>query len=844
MPTAQSDKQATHATQGWRGTFALVLPAIYATACIVVAVAMSIFMRGGVDDSPQYLTPFAFAVVIATLLGGMAGGIIATVNAVFVIDLMFHRPSSLFTMHDLALLIVFAAMSAATSWLIATRRRAEIRHRATAHELRTITDGVPLLIAQVDRDQTYRFVNRHYEVWFGLPREAIIGRRVDEILGKSVADILQPYVERVLAGHPQQFELWLDYKHGGRRHVLVSKLPCRDDEGRITGYFTITLDTTGLARAEDELRESRQRQRLIAESLPVFVWSCGPDGQVDYLNDRWYAYTGLAEGDSASKPIHPDDRAAADGIWAAAKAARTPFAAELRIRSGTGEYRWHLARAEPTFDEHGAVVRWYGSTIDIHDRKLAQERLQAAMEAARTAQRAAEEASLAKDRFIATLSHELRTPLTPVVTSVHMLAVRRDLPADVRETLSMIRRNVEREARLIDDLLDVTRISRGRITLAIATIDPYEPLREVLQMCAGEISEARLDLALALDPTPLTIDVDPARLRQVLWNVIKNAVKFTPPGGTITVRSRFEARGRALAISISDTGVGIAPEVLPHLFEPFEQGPVNRPGDRSGLGLGLAICRTLMHLHGGSITAESAGPGAGSTFTLYLTARPALAPRLTSPGQTTPNAVGPDAYTLAGDAISLGAGQAGHPGHSAAVGDPGQADAHAFRAPVSYVTAAAATSPTRGLRLLLVEDHGDTRRAMERLLIGAGHQVIAAESVEDAIDAFERAGGQIDLLVSDMGLPDGSGIDVIHRLRQQRPNLPGITVSGYGMDEDIRRSRAAGFAEHLTKPIDVERLLLVLGQVAAQASQELHEPKAPESKAPSSSAPETNGAER
>jgi signal transduction histidine kinase len=371
----------------------------------------------------------------------------------------------------------------------------------------------------------------------------------------------------------------------------------------------------------------------------------------------------------------------------------------------------------------------------------------------RRAKEAAEAANRAKDHFLATLSHELRTPLTPVLALVSSLEEDATLPNRVRQALAVIRRNVELEARLIDDLLDLTRISRGKLELRREVVDVRQLLAHAIEVCCGvELASGRIRLALDLGAREHRLWADAPRLTQVLWNLLNNAVKFTPERGEIRVRSWEEDDGGILAVEIADNGIGIDPELLPRIFNAFEQTDRRITRRFGGLGLGLSLSRAIVAMHGGTLEASSAGTNQGSELTLRLPA---------------------------GDV-------------------PASAPEPTLERPVEAKTA----SP---LRLLLVEDHADTREAMADLLRALGHEVTVAESLGSALSAAEAQGGRFDLVISDLGLPDGTGLDLMREL-SGRYGLKGIALSGYGMEEDVLRSREAGFSKHLTKPVDMQAL--------------------------------------
>ena len=407
-----------------------------------------------------------------------------------------------------------------------------------------------------------------------------------------------------------------------------------------------------------------------------------------------------------------------------------------------------------------AAVRARERQYQLRDHLEERERLLASEQAARAmAEASADEArraSEAKSEFLATLSHELRTPLTPVLLNVSLMEAHPALPEDLRADIEMIRRNIELESRLISDLLDLTRISKGKLRLDKDNVDLHAIVLAAIDICQREAS-ARL--VVDLSATRHTVRGDATRLQQIFWNLVNNAEKFTGPDGTITVRS-FDTPDDRICVQIIDTGAGIDPAVLPRLFSAFEQGDVRAQRQQAGLGLGLAISRKLVEAHRGTISAASEGRGRGATFTVDLPL-------------------------------------AAHP--QKATAPPRQQQQQPAESP--------AGAP---LNVLLVEDHEPTLRALERLLRQTGHRVTGVTTVSSATAAVARGG--FDLIISDLGLPDGSGLDVIRQLRS-RYDGPAIALTGYGMDSDITASRSAGFNEHLTKPVDLATLQAAIHRV-------------------------------
>jgi signal transduction histidine kinase len=384
--------------------------------------------------------------------------------------------------------------------------------------------------------------------------------------------------------------------------------------------------------------------------------------------------------------------------------------------------------------------------------------------ALRASEAHAQAASQAKDRFLAMLSHELRTPLNPVLLLATENANDSSLPPAVREDFQTIVQNIALEARLIDDLLDLTGIEQGKLALKLEQCDAHDIVREVLGLIRADMEAKKLKLTVRLDAAACTIRGDVVRLKQVLWNVVRNAVKFTPEGGDVIVTTMLFDDPPELGLKVDDSGIGLTAEETGRIFQPFAQGDhVREPEKRhfGGLGLGLAICRRMMDLHSGSITASSAGRGKGTSFLIRL-------PLARVTGSRSPN-------------------------------EPAAA---ASAAPF-------ATSPGQPCRVLMVEDHLPTAKVLEKLLATRHYTVFVATSMGEALQIAARE--PFDALISDIGLNDGDGCELMIELRRTRPDLPGIALTGYGMDEDVARSRAAGFHAHLTKPINVRDLERALG---------------------------------
>lgn len=427
-----------------------------------------------------------------------------------------------------------------------------------------------------------------------------------------------------------------------------------------------------------------------------------------------------------------------------------PFIVLARAGTPSSAVEWLQVRTSVTLLERAVQLRTLISAVQMAVRtRSRQYQVRDLLRAERRARQEADRANSAKDRFLAVLSHELRTPLTPVVFAVASLQQKVSPASELQRPLEMIRRNVALETKLIDDLLDLSRVVQGKLQLQRGMVNLHDTLRDALAMVEGDARAKGVSIETSFAARAHQLFADPARIQQVLWNLVKNAIKFTNAGGTVRLSTWNKTDQFFLACT--DDGIGIAADVLPLIFEPFQQGSAEITKHYGGLGLGLAVSRSLIEAHGGTLTARSDGIGKGATFTLCL---PHVVMRLLA---TTP-------ATKAGN------------------------------------TARDDEPPAR---ILLVEDHADTARALLESLTSRGHEVTVVHSVADALRA--AAADEVELLISDIGLPDGTGLDLIRQI-EPRPSIGAIALSGFGMDADLKRSLKAGFARHLTKPVDARLL--------------------------------------
>ncbi|HEY3256827.1 MAG TPA: ATP-binding protein [Polyangiaceae bacterium] len=530
------------------------------------------------------------------------------------------------------------------------------------------------------------------------------------------------------------------------------------DRGRQLQAAHLDLEKAHESLAERE-REAQRRAstseeqfRSLVETMPQLSWISDSNGDTTFRNKRWREYTGLSldAGDSGWQSVHHPDTA--DNVatgWREAIKTKNPFEVEALFRRADGEYRWFLLRAVALLDHAGNALSWMGTCTDIHDQKLLRE------EALHTARM--------KDEFLATVSHELRTPLNAILGWSRVL-VSGSLGADQREkALASVERNAVAQARLVDDLLDVSRMISGKMRIEPSPINPADAVEAALDAVRPAAQAKGVEISAEIDRSAGVLLADSGRVQQIIWNLTGNAVKFTPKNGHVRVRvARVDSQ---IEFAVSDDGVGIKREFLGHLFQRFtqEDGSIRR--SHGGLGLGLSITKHLVELHGGEILADSAGPGQGATFIVRL----------------------PLAEPDAKDSADT---------------------------PSSRRQTPALAETLRGLRLLLVEDDFDSSEVVAAILQDSGILVTSATNAEVALEVLARQ--PIDVILSDVGLPGQDGYSFIRTVRSAPAlgAIPAAALTAYANAEDRRRALEAGFQMHLRKPFDQSELFNVIGDLA------------------------------
>ncbi|MFN6514705.1 MAG: ATP-binding protein [Nostoc sp. CreGUA01] len=519
----------------------------------------------------------------------------------------------------------------------------------------------------------------------------------------------------------------------------------------------------------ETLRQSEERYRYLAEAIPQLVWTTDAHGECEFFNQNWCDYTGLTLEQSLGSgwlaALHPDDVQNAAEVWSDAVKNSITYNNEYRFkRAVDGSYRWQLARGLPLKNEQGIVVKWFGTCTDIHEQKQILEERAHLLELEQIARAKAETANRIKDEFLAVLSHELRTPLNAILGWSRLLQNRRLDKVRTSEALATIERNASLQVQLIEDLLDISRILQGKLTLNITKINLESTILSALETMGLAAETKLIEVSTVFEPLPGQIMGDSTRLQQVVWNLLSNAIKFTPKGGKVEVRLK-QADGYA-QITVSDTGKGITPEFLPFVFDYFRQADSTSTRNFGGLGLGLAIVRNIIEIHGGMVKADSDGEGKGAIFTISLPLLPDGSSSLTD-----------------------------------------RQNNAAFLTPNSL--------PLTGIRVLVVDDDNDSRDFIGFVLEQDGAFVISISSALEALQILAEV--KPDVLVSDISMPEMDGYMLIQQVRTWTPEqggqIPAIALTAFARNDDRQAALKSGFQMHLSKPINPEELIAAIVQI-------------------------------
>ncbi|HEY9801304.1 MAG TPA: PAS domain S-box protein [Leptolyngbyaceae cyanobacterium] len=655
----------------------------------------------------------------------------------------------------------------------AALRQSEALAKARAEELETIMETVPaaVWIAQ-DPQCHFMSVNRAAYEMMRMPPGSIMTATPASgeypflfKIQKNGQDI--PLNELAMqqagiTGKEVEAEFEFVFSADDIRHIYGKAAPLRDTDGNVRGVIGAFLDVTERQQLMSQLQQSELMFRTLANTMPQMFWITQPDGYHEYFNQRWYDYTGKtpqqAQGEGWLNILHPDDVQSTMTRWQDSLETGKDYETEFRLRRADGEYRWHLGLAMPLINQDGEIIKWFGSCTDIHDQKLAVEERAQAWERERAARIELEQANRMKDDFLAIVSHELRSPLNPILGWAKLLKNRKLDAIKTNQALEVIERNAKLQARLIDDLLDVSRILRGKLSLNVCKVDLVATIEAALETVRLPAEGKSIQIVTKLTDLTCKVEGDPNRLQQIVWNLLTNAVKFTPEGGRVEIS--LKTVNSFAQIEVTDTGKGVSSDFLPYVFERFRQADEVTTRKFGGLGLGLAIVRHLVELHGGAVQVTSPGEGLGATFTVNL---PLI---VTS-----------------------------------------QVDEDHFVTDI--------TPNLQGLRMVVVDDDADTLQLLSFILEQCGVEVKAVSSAREALPAIAQT--KPDVLLSDIGMPDIDGYMLIQQIRDMEvasdTKLKAIALTAFAGETNFQKIIAAGFQRHLTKPVEPSELAMVIANL-------------------------------
>jgi PAS domain S-box-containing protein len=613
--------------------------------------------------------------------------------------------------------------------------------------------------------------------------ERVFGYTPEEVIGRSVTLLMPPdhvneepaILARLRRGERvDHYETVRQHKNGTRINISLSISPIKDLSGRIVGASKIARDITRQKRFETAMRAGEQRFRITADSAPALIWMTDTTRGCTWLNRSWLEFTRRPMqqelGFGWTENVHADDLDALIQLYNESFKDRKPFRIEIRLRRHDGEWRWMVNNAVPLFEEQGLLFSGYiGNLIDITEMRRAAAERENLLEAERAARNESERLGRMKDEFLATLSHELRTPLNAVLGWTILLRRLTPGSADYLKGLETIERNARAQARIIEDLLDMSRIISGNVQLDIKPVNLGDVLEAAIDALRPAADAKRLRLLLSLDQDAGLVRGDANRLQQVMWNLLTNAAKFTPQDGQIHVL--LNRRDSHVEVCVQDSGIGIPQEFLPFVFDRFRQADASITREQGGLGLGLAIVKHLVELHGGSVRASSEGEGRGSAFYVNL-------PLYSGPSE--------------------------------------RREPHIENSSRTEIELDSAELPSlESLVVLVVDDQPDARELIGNLITNRRGRVLLADSAEQALDILGRE--QVDMLISDIGMPGTDGYELMRRIRAlpgSVARIPTIALTAYARTVDRQRALLAGFQMHLPKPVEPRELVAGIASLA------------------------------
>jgi PAS domain S-box-containing protein len=658
---------------------------------------------------------------------------------------------------------------------ISQRKQQEQALQQSELNFRTLADTMPQLFWTTLPNGYHDYFNSRWFEYTGMTLEQTQGWGWSHLLHPDDKQrCLDIWNESLHTGKDYSIEYRFKRASDGQyRWFLGKAFPLRDKDGNIIRWFGSCTDIDDTKRFEQALCESEERYRILTEVAPQVVWMSQNDGKITYCNQYWLDYTGLSLEQTIGYQwigaIHPDDRSIVSNIWNRATGNGKNYEVEIRCRrAADGMYRWFVARGLPIKDDE-QIIKWIGVAIDIHDRKeseIERERLFLSEKAAREQ---AENANRVKDEFLAVLSHELRTPLNPILGWVKLLKSGKLKPQKVAEAFDTIERNAKLQIDLIEDLLDVSRILRGKLTLNPVRVNLISVVSNAIDTVrlAAETKGVQIRSNIDKGITTGIMMGDPARLQQIFWNLLSNAIKFTPNGGLVEVNLSVAAD--EATVIVSDTGKGINLAFLPHIFDSFRQEDSTTTRKFGGLGLGLAIVRNLVELHGGTVEAFSPGSNQGATFTVKL-------PLLNDDCRDVANK------------------------------------------PYASEDATPHVSTLSGIRVLAIDDDQDSRDFITFALELYGAEVYSVKSALEALQVL--ADSKPDILVSDIGMPLMDGYELLRQIRKWAPEngglIPAIALTAFAGEYDRQKAVDAGFQLHLAKPVEPDTLAGAISQLITQ----------------------------